>query len=71
MSFCGPYRSLLFKTFVEKEKFNGLSYKAANWKLIGQTQGRGKLDRNREFSVPVKDIYIYPLSKKYQQRLNS
>ncbi len=64
------YRPLLLETFVEKEKFNGISYKAANWKLIGQTQGRGKLDKKREFSVPVKDIYIYPLSQKYRQLLN-
>ena len=38
------YRPVLLETFVEKPRFTGTCYKAANWQHIGDTQGRGKLD---------------------------
>jgi Druantia protein DruA len=38
------YRPVLLETFVEKSRFAGTCYKAANWQYLGDTQGRGKLD---------------------------
>jgi Domain of unknown function (DUF4338) len=35
----------LVETFVECERFRGTCYRAANWLLLGQTQGRGRNDR--------------------------
>jgi hypothetical protein len=55
------YRPVLLETYVEQQRFLGSCYRAANWINVGQTQGRGKLDRNHDRSVPVKDIYVYPL----------
>ena len=51
------YCPVLLETFVESGRFYGTSYKAANWQFLGKTKGRGKLDRNNEYGLPVKDIY--------------
>lgn len=63
------YRPVLLETFVESGRFAGTSYKAANWQYIGATKGRGKLDRHKQYSLPVKDIYVYPLNKNFRSAL--
>jgi len=60
---------VLLETFVEQGRFNGTCYQAANWRYIGQTTGRGRNDRYSRNQVPIKDIYIYPLDRHYQQLL--
>ncbi len=59
----------LIETFVERDRFRGTCYKAANWKLVGQTKGRSRQDRYATMSVPVKDIYLYPLTPKFREFL--
>lgn len=63
------YLPVLLETFVEKGRFRGTCYKAANWIHVGQTQGRGKLDRKHRHPLPVKEIYLYPVYKKFRQKL--
>lgn len=63
------YTPVLLETFVECRRFKGTSYSAANWIHVGQTQGRGKLDRHHQKAAPVKDIYLYPLHKHCRQIL--
>jgi len=63
------YRPVLLETFVEQQRFLGSCYRAANWIKVGQTQGRGKVDCNHERSVPVKDIYVYPLRPDFRALL--
>lgn len=63
------YAPVLLETFVEHERFRGTCYRAANWIHVGQTQGRGKLDRTNRFAVPVKDIFLFPLCRAFRQRL--
>lgn len=64
------YRPLLLETLVDPARFRGTSYRAANWILLGQTQGRGRMDRNRRAGgSAVKDIYIYPLCRNAAQQL--
>ncbi len=46
------YRPVLIESFVDADRFEGSSYRAANWQLIGRTAGRGK---------SPKQVYIYPL----------
>ena len=46
-------------------------YKAANWIHVGQTQGRGKLDRDHKADLPTKSIWLYPLSKHFRRSLRS
>jgi len=59
----------LVETFVECERFRGTSYRAANWLLLGQTQGRGRNDRFHQLRVPIKDIYVRGLCEDFRQRL--
>jgi hypothetical protein len=59
----------LVETFVERDRFRGTCYKAANWKLIGQTKGRSRQDRYSNMIVPVKDIYLYPLTPRFRESL--
>ncbi|PZN84984.1 MAG: hypothetical protein DM484_01910, partial [Candidatus Methylumidiphilus alinenensis] len=63
------YRPLLLETFVEKDRFTGTCYRAANWLHVGQTQGRGKLGPSGKQSVPIKDVWLYPLGKGFKNRL--
>ncbi len=65
------YRPVLLETFVDTGRFTGACYKAANWIHIGQTQGRGKLDRDRKADLPTKSIWLYPLSKHFRRSLRS
>ena len=51
--------------------FSGPHLLAANWIHVGQTQGRGKLDRTHRYPLPVKDIYLYPIHKHFRQRLSA
>lgn len=57
------------ETFVECDRFKGTCYKAANWVNIGKTTGRGRDDIDKTASLPIKDIYLLPLHKKYRQLL--
>ena len=61
--------TLLLETFVDTERFNGTCYKAANWRLVGQTTGRTRNDRHTSIHQPQKAIYVYPLHRAFQQRL--
>lgn len=63
------YSPVLLETFVEKPRFTGTCYKAANWQYLGDTQGRGKLDRYNLCSKPVKSVWIYPLVSDYRVHL--
>jgi hypothetical protein len=59
----------LAETFVEQNRFKGTCYKAANWIHVGQTAGRGRQDRWNTGSLPVKDIFLYPLTPHYRESL--
>jgi hypothetical protein len=63
------YRPVLLETFVEAERFAGTCYRAANWTCVGQTQGRGKLGDHRLGQVPVKTVWVYPLTKDFRGQL--
>ncbi len=60
---------VLLETFVERERFSGICYRAANWQVVGITRGRGRQDRERNKMLPVKDIYVYPLHPDARQIL--
>jgi hypothetical protein len=62
---------LLVETFVERERFAGTSYKAANWLPLGSTAGRSRQDRRHTLQVPVKDVYVYPLVRRFREGLSA
>jgi hypothetical protein len=58
------------ETFVQSPSmFKGTAYKAANWRKVGRTTGRGRDGGHHEAILPCKDIYIYPLTKRYLEKL--
>ncbi len=59
----------LLETFVDRSRFLGTCYRAANWICVGQTQGRTRNGSRSAPPVPVKDVYVYPLSKNFRQEL--
>jgi len=59
----------LLETFVEQNRFKGTCYKAANWINVGETTGRGRNDRYTSLHVPIKDIYLFPLSTTFREVL--
>ena len=61
----------LLETFVERDRFKGTCYKAANWMRVGQTTGRGRNSRTSVGELPIKDIYIYPLHKRFREKLTA
>jgi hypothetical protein len=64
------YRPLLLETLVDAKRFRGTCYRAANWIRVGQTAGRGRMDReHKAHGQSVKDIYVYPLVRDFRQRL--
>jgi hypothetical protein len=64
------YRPVLMETLVDRERFKGTCYKAANWIHVGETTGRGRMDRERALQgAAVKEIYVYPLSSRFRQEL--
>jgi hypothetical protein len=64
------HRPVLLETLVDATRFRGTCYRAANWIHIGQTTGRGRMDREHEnHGRAIKDIYVYPLVRDARQRL--
>lgn len=59
----------LVETFVERTRFAGTCYRAANWRAVGPTQGRTRNDRQRQIQSPVKDVYLLPLVADFRRRL--
>ena len=63
------YRPVLLETFVEKQRFSGTCYKVANWRCLGDTRGRGKLDTDHAHALPIKSVWALPLSPRFRQIL--
>jgi hypothetical protein len=61
-------RPLLVETLVDRP-YSGTCYRAANWIYVGQTQGRGRMDRTHQAQGTCKDILLYPLESHWRPRL--
>ena len=59
------YRPLLLETYVERGRFAGTCYRAANWRQVGNTRGRGRQGNG----ASIKDVYVLPLAGDWQQHL--
>jgi hypothetical protein len=59
----------LLETFVDRSRFRGTCYQAANWIYAGPTQGRTRNDRRRTIQAPIKDVYVLPLHKQFRREL--
>ena len=61
----------LLETFVETDRFSGTSYKAANWTYLGRTKGYSKKGASHSAHKNIKDIYIYPLTPDFRERMGA
>jgi hypothetical protein len=61
----------LVETFVQRDRFAGTCYQAANWIGVGQTKGRTRQDApdGQHYKAPIKDIYLFALHPQFAQQL--
>jgi len=59
----------LLETFVDRSRFRGTCYQAANWRFVGQTKGHAKKNGQYYHHGRIKDVYVYPLHPDFRQRL--
>lgn len=61
---------LLAETLVDTARYSGHCYRAANWIHIGETTGRGRMDRGHlRHGASIKAVLIYPLVRNAVQHL--
>jgi hypothetical protein len=62
-------KPLLLETVVSAEH-EGTCYRAANWRKVGQTTGRGRMDReHRGAQRGGQQVFVYPLEREATERL--
>ena len=57
------------ETFVDRERFRGTCYRAANWVVLGRTTGRGKDDHTNRPNRSLKEVLGYPLTPRFRELL--
>jgi len=57
------------ETFVDRQRFAGTCYRAANWKYLGNTKGLGKDSADKIPNRSIKAIYGYPLTRNFRKAL--
>ena len=63
-------RPVLMETLVDPARFRGTCYLAANWIYLGQTTGRGRMDKEHQrHGASIKDVLVYPLCRKARDKL--
>jgi hypothetical protein len=63
---------LLVETLVDRKRFYGGCYRAANFMVLGETSGRGRMDRaHQRHGAEVKTVMVYPLVKDAADRLKN
>ena len=58
------------ETFIDPQRFRGTCCRAANWKVLGVTTGRGKDDQAHKANRPIKEVLGYRLVKDFRERLS-
>jgi len=65
------YSPLLVETFVEPQKYEGSSYKAANWHYLGMSTGEGLPRKGKHYTTTPKKIFVRPLAADFRALLCS
>jgi hypothetical protein len=58
------------ETFIDPGRFRGTCYRAANWKLLGLTTGRGKDSTSKRPNRSLKEVLGYPLTPHFRDLLS-
>ena len=59
------------ETFVQRDRFPGTCYRAANWIAVGTTTGRSRQDRHHQLQVGLKAHYVLPLCRQFRAHLQA
>lgn len=65
------YRPVLMETFVDPERYRGVSYQAAGWTLLGPTTGEGLRRPGCSYQTTPKLLYMRPLVRDFREQLCS
>ena len=63
---------LLAEAFVDRSRFTGACYRAANWQALGQTRGFARKPGTPATWVPhghPKEVLVYPLARDAREQL--
>jgi len=66
---CYHHPLQLLESFVDCERFRGTCYRASNWTCVGRSVGRGTKSKSKQPVCSIKELWVYPLSKQFRQRL--
>jgi len=61
----------LVESFVDRSRFAGTCYRAANWQNLGSTTGRTRQDRHHRIKVAEKDVYVYCMHPDFRNKLRA
>ena len=59
---------VLLESFVDTQRFAGTCYRAANWRSVGRSEGRGTKSTARG-QASIKELWAYPLARDFRTRL--
>lgn len=59
----------LLETFIDRERFSGACYRAANWIVVGETTGRGKDSTSKQANRSIKQVLVLPLHRRFRELL--
>ena len=65
------HRVVYLETFVDPSRFRGTCYRAANWRELGVTTGRGHNDLTHRPNRPKKIVMGYPLTRRFREVLGA
>jgi hypothetical protein len=58
----------LVETFVDSEHYTGTCFRAANWRCLGVSRGRGRSAATKPM-ISKKEIYLYELRRDWRRRM--
>ena len=58
------------ETFIDPVRFRGTCYRAANWRFLGMTTGRGKASTSKRPNRSFKEVLGYPLTPRFRELLS-
>ena len=63
-------RPVLLETLVDRARYSGTCYLAANWSYVGMTTGRGRMDtEGKRYGAAPKAVFVYPLTADFRSHL--
>jgi hypothetical protein len=60
---------VLVETFVDRSRFRGTCYRAANWLYLGDTKGMAKCGASYQRHGIIKSVFVYPLHRDFKRML--